>query len=202
MSKGFKVFLLILALLFGWGIWNVFLDEIVPRERTFFMGYQSFYNKVSHYPYPEKLPSSADDIKYFHYTGWFEKQTGISFTAGRKEYQELKETYQSSFMEREETYQKEFQQAQEDHRINHRDWELKDWSWYGFDKEVTPAFLEEEELEYLNKVFHNEADTYTLLAYEKVRYAGGKESFDGILCNDDTNEMVIFYFHDKNREEQ
>ena len=74
---------------------------------------------------------------------------------------------------------------------------------YGFvfDERVTPEVLAEEELDYLGEIFQNKIDDYTFLAYEKVPATGDGYYLDGVLCNDDMNEMVFFAFKDGVRKE-
>ncbi len=87
-----RIMWIILAALFCWAIWKAFLQDIVPRERTLFLSYDSFVDKASiiKNTYPSELPSSAENIRYFHYRGGFDTKIGISFTVSRDEYQELK----------------------------------------------------------------------------------------------------------------
>lgn len=65
--------------IFGCAIWKVFLENIVPRERTSFPSYGSFINITDRLlqHYPKSLPSSAENIRYFHYRGGFDTKTGI-----------------------------------------------------------------------------------------------------------------------------
>lgn len=81
MSKKFRAFVFIsLFFIFGCAIWKVFLENIVPRERTSFPSYGSFINITDRLlqHYPKSLPSSAENIRYFHYRGGFDTKTGIS----------------------------------------------------------------------------------------------------------------------------
>ena len=66
MSKKFRAFIFVsLFFIFGCAIWKVFLENIVPRERTSFPSYGSFINKTDRLlqHYPKSLPSSAENIR-------------------------------------------------------------------------------------------------------------------------------------------
>jgi len=66
-----------------------------------------------------------------------------------------------------------------------------------FNEKVTPDFLKEEKLEYLGEILRDKAEDYTILAYEKGT-GGEKEAYtlQGVICNDKTNEIVMFGFRD------
>lgn len=201
-SRRIKRTKLIIGLIFA-AMWIWFWElGPLPYTRRWFINYDSFNKKTGIGPYPEELPASAEDIRYFYYSGWFDEKTGISFTVSQEEYQDLKETYLSSYAAKEEEYQKKFQQRQEDYRMNRIDYEPKDWFWYVLDEEMTTDFLDNEGLDYLKKVFHNKTDNYTILAYEKAASADALYYLSGIFYNDDTNEIVMFDFRDSFRKEK
>ena len=171
-----RIMWIILAALFCWAIWKAFLQDIVPRERTLFLSYDSFVDKASNIKntYPSELPSSAENIRYFHYRGGFDTKTGISFTVSRDEYQELKKTYRSVYLSKEEENR----------------YECK----FVFDERVPPEFLAEEELDYLGEVFQNKTDDYTILADKKLNGREDTYYLNGILFNDDTREFVFLHY--------
>ncbi len=194
-----KRIVLVTVLLFGFGIiWILWECTLFPYTRRWFINYSTFKNKTAgtleHYP--QELPASAENIKYFYYTGWFDKKTGISFTINKEEYQKFKETSLYSYTADKEKYQEEFQHAKDEYILKKRDNEPEDWEWYMFDGEVTSDFLVEEELDYLNNIFHDAAGDYTVVAYKKVASAGESCYLSGIFCNDSTNEIVLFAFKD------
>ena len=180
-----------------------FLENIVPRERTSFPSYGSFINKTDRLlqHYPKSLSSSAENIRYFHYRGGFDTKTGISFTVSRDEYQELKKAYLSVYLSEEEEYQKGIRQEMQEHPMEGTDGKPENRYGFVFDERVTPEVLAEEERDYLGEIFQNKIDDYTFLAYEKVPTTGDGYYLDGVLCNDDMNEMVFFAFKDGVRKE-
>ncbi len=204
MSKKFRAFVFIsLFFIFGCAIWKVFLENIVPRERTSFSSYGSFINKTDRLlqHYPKSLPSSVENIRYFHYRGGFDTKTGISFTVSQDEYQKLKQTYLSVYLSEEEEYSEGNPAGDAGHQMEGTDRRSENRNGFVFDELVTQEVLAEEELDYLGEIFHSEIDDYTFLAYEKVPTAGDGYYLDGVLCNDDLSEMVFFAFKDGVRKE-
>ena len=174
-----KRIVLVTVLLFGFGIiWILWECRLFPYTRRWFINYSAFKNKTAgtleHYP--QELPVSAENIKYFYYTGWFDKKTGISFTINKEEYQKFKETSLYSYTADKEKYQEEFQHAKDEYILKKRDNEPEDWEW--------------------DIIFHDAADDYTIVVYKKVESAGESCYLSGIFCNDSTNEIVLFAFKD------
>ncbi len=204
MSTEAKEFWLVAGILLGLfliiGIWFLHACRILPYTQRWFISYNSFDKKTDGVAarYPKELPSSAEKVKYFYYTGWLDTKTGISFTLSEEEYQEQKETYLSLYTA-----------LEEEHKTNHQEYldsclakygYIPDWAadevMYVFDENVTSDFLEEEGLEYLEKIFHDTVDNYTILAYIGVVDGGERCTLEGVFCNDETNEIVIFGFTD------
>lgn len=167
----FLAFLLCILFLWRLGIW--------PWTQRWFISYNSFRQWTGGVavPYPEELPSSAEDIKYFYYTGWFDIQTGISFTVSDEDYHKLKESLELSFFT--------------DHSGD-----LPFDEDYMLDGKVTPDFLEEEGIEYLGEVFLDTPAHYKILVYQGDVKGGQSCFLQGIFYNDDTNEIVMFGFKD------
>lgn len=183
---------------FPW-IWLLYVLQILPYTQKWFTSYDSFSKKTDRVlaPYPMALPSSAGDIRYFYYTGGLDTKTGISFTVSDEDYHDLKERNLSSFTAAREDYQKSYQDYKEEYHEESGNHEVEDWRWYVFNEKVTPDFLKEEKLEYLGEILRDKAEDYTILAYEKGT-GGEKEAYtlQGIICNDETNEIVMFGFKD------
>ncbi len=180
MGEEEKEFLLVIGILFGIFliicIWALYVFGILPYTQRWFLSYDSFHKKTDCVvaPYPKELPSSAEDIKYYYYTGWLDTKTGISFTVSDEDYQKLKDENTAFYMDRKENSQVE----------------------YVFEGNVTSDFLEEEGLEYLKKVFHDTAENYTILAYHGDDDGGEYCPLEGVFYNDETNEVVMFGFTD------
>ena len=194
-----KQIVLVTVLLFVFGMtWILWECKLFPYTRKWFINYSVFKNKTAGIMehYPQELPVSAENIEYFYYTGWFDKKSGISFTLNKEEYPKFKEAYLCSYTNNEEKYQGEFQHAKDEYILKKRNNEPKDWEWYIFDGEVTSDFLDKEELDYLNNIFHDVAENYTIAAYKKVASAGESYYLSGVFCNDSTNEIILFAFKD------
>ena len=148
-------------------------------------------------PYPIALPSGAGNIRYFCYTGGLDTKTGISFTVSDEDYHDLKDRNMTSFTAEREDYQKRYQDYKEGYQEKLGNHEVENWRWYVFNEKATPDFLKEEKLEYLGEILHDKAEDYTILAYEKGT-GGEKEAYtlQGVICNDKTNEIVMFGFRD------
>ncbi len=137
--------------------------------------------------FPEKLPVSAENPRYIYYDGFFflDYINGISFTLDTEEYQDMKEAYLAFFREEEAEHLRDI------------------FFWYVFDEKVTTEFLEDEGLDNLKSLFHEGVeDSYKVLAYDICASRHPSYYLRGVICNDDRNEMIIFYIHDGIRNEK
>lgn len=184
-----KAFLIISFLFVILGIWLLHTSRILPYTRKWFPNYGPFFEKVQKTEgckiienYPEKLPASAGEVRYiYHYTGW-DTETGISFRTSDEDYHKIKEWFLSFYLNGFAEY--------------------PDRDSYVFNRKVTSVFLEKEELEYLEEIFHDPMDHYTVLAYQGDVTGGEYCSVQGVFYNDRTNEIVIFAFSDAFRQER
>lgn len=189
---GVIVFLVFLIL----GVWVFRYLKILPYTRRLFISYSSFYEKAAadtFHAYPNELPSSAKDIRYFYYTGSLDKMTEVSCIVNEEEYQELKETYQIIYTAKAERYKKKFKQEQEDYQMKRRTYEPTELYHYVFNGTVTSEFLETEHLDYLGKTMHGEFGNYSILVYCRVNQGG---TMFGVLSNDENHEIIFFNFQD------
>lgn len=205
MSEGEKGVLLaagIIFLIFYFpGIWFLHESRILPYSQRWFISYTIFYKNAASVPvpYPPNLPSGAGSIKYYYYQGWFDTKSAVSFTVSNEEYQETRETYLSFYKIEEDNDRGSWQEDMEENgKITDR--AEKRESDYVFDKKLTSDFLEEEGLEFLRKVFHDSAEHYTILAYKGDAEGGELCNLEGVFCNDETNEVVMFGFRDAFRQ--
>lgn len=198
-KKGICITILCVLLLLFLGTCVLYSLGILPWTRRWFISYSFFHQQADRVaaPYPKELPSSAEDIIYFYHTGWLDTKTGISFTVSDEDYQELKENNLSYFAAEKEDHQKRYLDYKEEHGAKYGDDNVDDWVWYVFNEKVTSGFLEEEKLEYLGEILLNKTGDYTILAYEK-RTGGERETYtlQGVFCNDETNEIVMFGYDD------
>lgn len=166
--------------------------------RRWFICYGFFYQTIDKVVvhYQEELPSSAENVNYYYYTWMFDTKTAVSFILDGEEYQEQKELYLLLYTADEEENYQEYQEEWLSEYGEVPDWAEKWESDYVFDEKLTTDFLEEEELEYLEKVFHDSVDQYTILAYKGDAEGGERCYLEGVFCNDKTNEVVMFGFTD------
>ncbi len=173
-------------------------SKIFPWTWRWFICYGFFYQTTGTVAghYPEKLPSSAENVSYYYYTGMFDTKTAVSFILDGEEYEDQKKRYLLLYTADEEENHQEYLEEWLSEYGEIPDWAEKWESDYVFDKKLTSDFLEEEELEYLEKVFHESADRYTILAYKGDAEGGERCYLEGVFCNDETNEVVMFGFTD------
>ena len=180
------------CILFAYALWG----RAWPKR--WFVNYVFFYHEMSNVPasYPEKLPSSAGNVNYYYHKWMFDTKTAVSFILDEEEYQEQKERYLPLYAADEEEDHQEYQEEWMSKYGEVPDWAEKWKSDYVFDEKLTTDFLKNEELEYLEEVFHDSAEHYTILAYKGDSEGGERCGLEGILCNDETNEVVMFGFTD------
>ncbi len=179
-----------------WGL------EILPWTWRWYISYGSFYQAadkiVGHYP--KKLPSSVENVSYYYYTGMFDTKTAVSFILDEEQYKEQKEQYLLLYTADEEEHQKDRQEYLEECQSEYGeipDWAAEDNVQFVFGENVTSDFLEEDELDYLDEIFHDTTGQYMVLAYTKgVVESGERNVLHGVFCNDKENEIVIFAFTD------
>ena len=157
-----------------------FLDSVYPARNGFHVNGPEIFN------FPEKIPASAENTRYhYYYKGFLDKKYGISFTLDKEDYQGMKEEYLSFFKEEEARYSGD------------------KYFWFEFNEKMSTEFLENEELDDLKHLFHDKTDSYTVLAYEVFGGSAHTSYYiGGVICNDERNEMIIFYFFDAGRNEK
>lgn len=126
-----------------------FFHRVNPPKNKFHVNAPEIFN------FPERLPASADGVRYYYCKGFLDEKYGISFTLDREEYQDMKEEYLRFFNGEEARYSGD------------------KYFWFEFNEKMPPG------------VFGGSAHT----SY----YIGGA------ICNDERNEMIIFYFFDAGR---
>lgn len=151
-----------------------FLGDYFPYKQTKFTSYNSFKEKAEAALFPDELPSSVKDVQYFYQTGHYDSKTGVSFVLEDKtEYQKMKadcESYYVKYASDSENFK------------------------YLFDIPFTHAFVNEEKLEFIFELTNNASD-YHMIAYENME-ASPKDRKAVILCNDATQEIIIFDYWD------
>ena len=176
MDKGIVLGAMVAILLIGNFLWIVSEMNYIPFTRTFFLDYNSFYNKNDKWLFPEELPLSVHDVKYYYYTGHCDKKSGVTFVVEDvKEYQEMKEFFSSKFSESKVSLSK-VENIQ-----------------FLSDQSLTSDFIDEEEIEFVNKLIMNGEGDYNIWEYMDSKVDGdGIDYIDGVICNDITHEIILF----------
>lgn len=198
-KKGIFIALLCIFLVTFPGSLLLYRKGILPCTRKHFLCYSSFLSEAwdgSVERYPEKLPPSTEKIKYIYYTGWLDKKSGISFTVSDEDYCRLKEFFETSYLAEIAAYKKVNQKDVKESLAEAGLLFLDNGDMFAFDKKLTSEFLEEEGLGYLEDIFHDPADQYTILGYIGNVEGGERCNLEGVFCNERTNEIVIFAFTD------
>ncbi len=100
-SKRFIITILIcLAFIFGWAIWTVFLQDVVPRHRTFFVSYDSFCKKAEHASFVSELPESSKGIKYYWGIDSFVEIAGYGTSLSDEDYEKMRTQALERYRER------------------------------------------------------------------------------------------------------
>ena len=173
--KNKKVFIWIIVLL----CFLAYLTMIVPGTKRFFGGYWHFKATVDWDAYPEKLPRTASDIKYYVYEYWLLDKSGFSMTLSQEDYEKAK---------RELVYQYDFETSYE---------------CYMYDG-VTKRYLnhvdvEEWGVDYLDEIMQEPSKEaqYYYLGYHLCPDMPSGSVYEGILCNDGNCEIVMFNYTQK-----
>ena len=170
-------FMLVMAVMFfiGLCIMLYIFEGYVTYKQTWFMSYDNFKKKAEASLFPDELPSSAKDNKYYYYTSHFDSKIGVSFDLeDEKEYTKMKEDCRLEIVS--------------------NSVEAENFK-YIMDEPFTNDFTEEGNLEFLFDLTENSSSAYQIIAYEYM-VAPQKDRRAGMLCNDDTQEIIIFSYKD------
>lgn len=72
-------------------LWNVILNNIIPHSRQKFWSYESFDRHTEWATFPKCLPSSAHDLSYYVYEGYFSDVCGYHVVFSEEDYASIKE---------------------------------------------------------------------------------------------------------------
>ena len=155
------------------GIWVVFLKPAIPRTKTNFNTYEAFREETFDF-FPDRLPVSAHDIKYYSYSGDFDNSYGVSFSLESQDYTSLQAQY-------EEWYKKETAD------IN--------WEETHINEKLTNQFSKDAYFSTLESLAHEDINNYQIICYIRSICDGISTSFI-ILGNEQTYNMIVFYSRD------
>ena len=186
-SKRFIITVLIsLAFIFGWAIWTVFLQDVVPRHRTFFVSYDSFCKKAEHASFISDLPESSKDIKYYWGIDWFVEIAGYGTSLSDEDYEKLRA------------------QALEDYRKRSLDGNFPEKTLYlytnGEEREyVNDEWLKKYDVSKANELLADDEEIkdYYILAYDYTDN-GRSVYFQCMLCNDLSKRIIEIDYRDMN----
>lgn len=171
-KQGIKKSIIIICILFCvfliWGLWEAFLKDLIPYKRTSFEDYTNFYLEVGDSSFPEEVSFTVSHERYFYYSGNMDKKRAVCFVVETaEEYKEYKNSKSIQNSLREE----------------------------GYPQAVSKSFLQEGKIVFLEEIMEQDAEKYSVLEYEELKLQHGFYR-RGILCNDETQEIIIFSYKD------
>lgn len=171
LSHCLRIFLICWAI----GIFYILFEEIVPVTRTHFGSYQNFLNRADFVAYPKELPESAHNIEYYYYEGFLTDKSGYRVAYSHEDYDKMKDNrlinYTSDYPQ---IYCYTGQKKQYLKREQMLEWRI----------------------DFLNRLLPLEQDdgNYYFLGY-CLSESQEVYSFDCVLCNDETCEMIELSYH-------
>ena len=180
-------FVLVCAAFLLWIFWDGFLVDYIPYTKTNFRSYEEFRERTHNY-FPDALPSSARDIKYYFYEGKLDEFYAVGFTADMQDYEEIKNHYAEYF----EEFRKKRPHVS---FLNGESFESYIQKYEPSDRyknlEVSPNFIQEENLDFLNDMMNDNISNYII-----IDYIGGenteRKTISGVIVNEGAGEIIIF----------
>lgn len=147
------------------------LGEVIPHTQRIFWSYQSFLNQADFSVYEQELPESARDLRYYYYEGFFADKSGYHAAFSQEDYEIMKENRLAKYTP----------------------WiEYGDYCYDGGPKlYLDYDQMEQQRIDFLNKIMVQGEGGYYFLAYSLFENEQ-EYSFNGVLCNDETCEIVEF----------
>lgn len=182
MKKKIKVIIYIMAVVsFVFAVlWAVALKDIVPMTKQKFNGYSDFREKVECPFFADSLPESAEKAKYYQHSGWFKKTCGYSAILSYEDYCEWKKN------------------SEERYHLYNTNAVTEFYQYSSYDKKSLYSFFpEEDELGFLNDFCSNDKSNYYIFS-EIREYNSAYDYHYGIICNDNKNEIIEFYYKNSN----
>lgn len=160
-----------------WLVWEV-LKDVIPFHKTNFRNYEAFYRKIRDNSFPGELPVTAEDPKYYFYSGHLDRMYGVSLYLGEEEFQELKQFY--------------FSKYDEERKKNETHKECT----FLLHEKLTDQFIQDENMIFVKELMREEADNYSILAFEKIDGTPDNIHRSGVFLNELTREFIIINFRD------
>lgn len=145
------------------------LREFFPLEKKKFDSYNEFRMSTSDY-FPDELPPSASDTKYYYYEGHYDRIHAMSTFLSDEDIDKVFSNYKSRF--------KIFSDKIENVKLD-------------------DAFIERENLSFLSNLIDGKGN-YKIFKY--VNVSGGTYSRvkKGLIYNQKQGHVIIFYYEDSN----
>lgn len=172
----FHVFIGVLLVLSLHILYEGLLEDIIPHSRQLFWSYESFDKQTERVVFRKDLPESAHDMKYYVYEGMLRDKCGYHVKFSAADYEVARQERFEFYSDREEIG---------------GGYRYKG----GPKKYVSLEQMEEKRIDFLGKIIpEEEIEQYYFLCFDL--YEGSEiYNFDGVLCNDETCEMVEFGYY-------
>lgn len=168
----------VIIIVFFWMLWDGFLKNVVPHTRTYFFSYSSFRREEQAACFPDQLPASTKNVRYYCYRGNQDSKIGVAFIIeDDDEYNEMKAFYVEQYIGT----------SLEDKEVLYRR--------YLMNQALTVQFIDENDIDFINELLLNDASEYKIVGCENLKQHI-KDRLQGVLCNDATQEIIIFDYWD------
>jgi len=168
----------VIIIVFFWMLWDGFLKNVVPHTRTYFLSYSSFRREEQAAFFPDQLPASTKNVRYYCYRGNQDSKIGVAFIIeDDDEYNEMKAFYREQYIgsspeDKEELYQR-----------------------YLMNQPLTVQFMDENDLVFIEELLLNDVSNYKIVGSKNLKQDIWNR-IEGVVCNDVTQEIIVFRYVD------
>ncbi len=175
----FHVLIGVLLILSMHILYEGLFEDIIPHSRQLFWSHEAFVKEAAPTGFQKELPESAHDVKYYVYKGMLTNKSGYYVKLSAEDYENIKQMRYESYSDEEEMG--------------------GGYRYKGDSKKyVSLEVLEENRIDFLNKIVSVEGmNQYYFLCYY-IHEGSDMYSYDGVICNDETCEMIEFEFYGPN----
>ena len=161
--------------------WDIFLKDIVPMSRHNFKDFKSFRAESGSPFFSEELPGSATDVEYYWHSGWFIKTSGYRARLSADDYDKWKKAAELRYNGYRSSATTEYYKY--DDNLSEKKIDLKK--------------LGDDGIGFAEGLCGDSAENcYVFLSVKS--YSSVYRYYFGIICNDDTNEIIEFYYKNSN----
>lgn len=168
----------VIIIVFFWMLWDGFLKNVVPHTRTHFLSYSSFRREEQAIFFPDELPTSTKNVRYYCYRGNQDSKIGVAFIIeDDDEYSEMKTFYVEQYIgtsldDKEELYRR-----------------------YLMNQPLTVQFMDENDLVFIEELLLNDVRNYKIVGCKNLKQDIWNR-IEGVVCNDVTQEIIVFRYVD------